>query len=51
MNRFQVGEDGYTPFQRYRGRTYHGEICDLFECVLWKVPKADEGKLEEQFAV
>ena len=40
LNRFCVGRDGYTAFQRYKGRIYNGEVCDLFECCsrfrLWR---------------
>ena len=49
LNRFCVGRDGYTAFQRYKGRTYNGEICDLFECVLFKVSSPEEAKLDDRF--
>ena len=49
LNRFCVGRDAYTAFQRYKGRTYNGEICDLFECVLFKVLSQDEAKLDDRF--
>ena len=44
LNRFFVGRDGYTAFQRYNGRIYNGEVCDLFECVLPKVPETGRSK-------
>ena len=34
---------------RLQGRTYNGEICDLFECVLFKVLSPDEAKLDDRF--
>lgn len=51
LNRLQVGRDGYIPFQRERRRAYQSEICDIFESVLWKVLRADEGKPAERFAI
>ena len=44
-----VGRDGYTAFQRYKGRIYNGEVCDLFECVLFKVPSPEDAKLDDRF--
>ena len=49
LNSFCVGRDGYTAFQRYNGRIYNGEVCDLFECVLFKVPSPEEAKLDDRF--
>ena len=49
FNRFCVGRDGYTAFQRYKGRIYNGEVCDLFECVLFKVPSPEKAKLDDRF--
>ncbi len=40
MNRFDVGRDGFTPFEQYRGKSYNGEVCELFENVYWAVPPA-----------
>ena len=51
LNRFCVGGDGYTAFQRYKGRTYNGEICDLFECVLLKVSSREEAKVDDRIWV
>ena len=49
LNRICIGKDGYTAFQRYKGRIYNGEVCDLFECVLFKVASPDEAKLDDRF--
>ena len=46
MNRFSVGRDGLTPFERYRGRGYSGEVCELFERVFWVVPASKEHKFD-----
>ena len=35
--------------ERYKGRIYSGEVCDLFECVLFKVPSPEEAKLDDRF--
>ena len=35
LNRFCVGRDGCIAFQRYKGRIYNGEVCNVFECVLF----------------
>ena len=51
LNRFCVGRDGYTAFQRCKGRIYNGEVCDLFECVLFKVLSPEEAKLDDRFGV
>ena len=48
-NRCCVGRDGYTAFQRFQGRIYNGEVCDLFECVLFKVPSPWEAKQDDRF--
>ena len=32
-----------------KGRIYNGEVCDLFECVLFKVPSLEEAKLDDRF--
>ena len=31
------------------GRIYNGEVCDRFECVLFKVLSPEEAKLEDRF--
>ena len=38
-----------TATQPSRGRTYNGEVWDLFECVLFKVLSPEEGKLDDRF--
>ena len=49
LNRFCVGRNGDTTFQRYKGRIYNGEMCD-FMCVLLKVLFPNDGiKLDNQF--
>lgn len=48
MNRFGIGRDGCTPFERYRGKGYHGEVCELFEMVYWVVPASKEHKFDSR---
>ena len=48
LNRFCVGRNGDTTYQRYKGRIYNGEMCD-FVCVLLKVLFTDGIKLDNQF--
>ena len=33
INRFEIGSDGKTPFQRIRGKPFTGSICELGEHV------------------
>ena len=33
INRFEIGTDGRTPFQRVRGKQFAGQICELGEKV------------------
>ena len=49
LNRFCVGRDGYTAFQRYKGRIHNGEVCDLFGCALFRVPSPEEAGLDDRF--
>ena len=38
-NRFQIGFDGKTPYQRIRGKTFDKALCEFGECVHYKIPK------------
>ena len=51
LNRFCIGKDGNTAFQRYNGTIYNGDGTSvaLFECVLFKVPSPEEAKLDDRF--
>ncbi len=48
-DRFLIGKDAHTAFQRYKGKAHNGEMCELFETVLWKVPTPEAHKLEDRF--
>ena len=30
LNRFGIGHDGKTPYERAKGKSYRGEVCELF---------------------
>ena len=36
INRFQVGSDGKTRYERMRGKKYLGDIAEFGETVMWK---------------
>ena len=46
MNRYGIGRDGAIPYERDKGRLYHGELCELFEVVHGLVPASKEQKFE-----
>ena len=31
LNRYSVGRDGATPYERYKGKPYSGEVCEFME--------------------
>jgi hypothetical protein len=51
LNRYSVGHDGKTPYERAKGRAYKGELCELFEVVLWRDIDKAEHKFEARFNV
>ena len=40
--------DGKTPNERLRGRSYNGEVVELFEYVHFKLSNSEKGKLDSQ---
>lgn len=40
--------DGKTPYERMRGRSYNGEVVELFEYVRFKPSNPEKGKLDSQ---
>ena len=46
MNRYEVGRDGSTPYERHKGQPYCGELRELFEVVHWLVPASKERKFD-----
>ena len=45
LTRFTVKQDGKTPYERLRGRSYKGEVASFAEGVHWKPPVLN-GKLD-----
>lgn len=42
-NRFAIGEDGKTPFERKRGKKFRADVIPIGEMCLWRVPEATKG--------
>ena len=40
INRYQVGDDGFTPHRRLRGRNFKKEITEIGESVWYLKPKS-----------
>ena len=39
INRFQIGHDGKTPYQRVRGKPFDRHVCEIGEHILALTPK------------
>ena len=48
LTRYLIKEDGKTPYERLRGRSYNGEVAELFEFVHFKISNLEKGKLDSQ---
>jgi hypothetical protein len=44
ITHYLVKQDGKTPYQRLRGREYHGEVCEFLEIVFHKIPIIEVGR-------
>ena len=51
LNRFAIGKDGYTAFERSRGRSFKGEMAKLFEMVLYRPHDVGLHKFEDRVEV
>ena len=38
LNKFKVGHDGRTAYERLKGKKYKGEVLEFASCVLHRVP-------------
>ena len=47
ITKYQVGQDGMTPFERLRGRAYRGEVFGFGQCVLRRVTGKVQGGVME----
>jgi len=50
-NKFHVGADGKTPYERWKGKIWNKETVELGELVHYKFPKkSPRGKLDDRWA-
>lgn len=49
FTRSLVRSDGKTPYQRIKGKLYSGDVCEIFEWVLWRVPNHKQDMLEDRW--
>ena len=45
VNKQAVGRDGETPYERIKGKRYHGEVCEFGSQILHRVPVKPQGGL------
>ena len=45
LNKFAVGIDGRTAYERIKGKKYHGEMVEFGRRVMYKIPCKPEGGL------
>ena len=45
VNKQAVGRDGKTPYERIKGKRYHGEFCEFGSQILHRVPEKPQGGL------
>ena len=43
INRFAVGLDGRTAYERIKGKKYRGEVVEFGRMVMYKIPRKPEG--------
>ena len=48
LNKFAVGPDGRTAFERIKGKTYRGEVVEFGRKILYKIPCKPEGGLDDR---
>lgn len=40
-NKFQVGRDGKTAYERAKGKKFNKEICEFGDCILFRRGKSN----------
>ena len=51
LNKFAVGPDGRTAFERLKGKRYRGEVVEFGRKILYKIPcKPERGLMTERCA-
>ena len=48
MNKFLVGEDGRTAYERIKGKKYRGEVVEFGRRVMYRIPGKTQGGLMEE---
>ena len=43
LNRYQVGKDGRTAYERLKGKKYKGDVCEFGQVVMHKFPGKQQG--------
>ena len=43
INRFAVGPDGKTAYERIKGKKYRGEVVEFGRMVMYRIPRKSEG--------
>ena len=52
LNKFAVGEDGRTAYERVKGKKYRGEMIEFGRKVMYKIPcKPEGGNMSERWVV
>ena len=52
MNKFAVGEDGRTAYERVKGKKYSGETLEFGRKVMYRIPcKPEGGNMSERWVV
>ena len=52
LNKFAVGIDGRTAYERIKGKKYHGEMVEFGRRVMYKIPcKPEEGLMTERWVL
>ena len=50
LNKYMVGKDGKTPYERWKGKPWGKESVEFGELIHMKLPKKkDRGKLEDRW--
>ena len=48
MNKFLVGEDGRTAYERIKGKKYRGEVIEFGRKIMYRIPGKTQGGLMEE---
>ena len=51
LSKYSMGNDGRTAFQRLHGKRAHEKLVELWDNILYFIPKAKRAKLDKRFGV